>query len=160
MSADGMVFDFGSTMYIIGAQVSCSIGGKNSPCYTIGNGSLFVSLSGFQNQKLSVAISGVYNFIFLNALQIRTVALISGTTSSGKVSSSSASYSDVDLFYSAGLSISAFSVADLPFRAIVPNNYMQGTVLVSVLIVIDRVFPSNTPLNALKVGLSIPSLSC
>lgn len=92
-----------------------------------------------------------YNFIKPAAWSFKSVrsSLISGVNT----------YSDVDLYYNNGESLTALQSSSIKFRVILPNNYVQSTP-VEFLAVIDTKYQFSISTSVFNFNFSTQSTSC
>ena len=115
------------------------------------NHSLFVAYPNPSQNNLLVNVLLAYNFIKPSAWSFKSVrsSPINGVNT----------YSDVDLYYNNGETLTALQPSSIKFRVILPNNYVQATP-VEFLAVIDTKYQFSIPTSIFNFNFTTQSSSC
>lgn len=95
------------------------------------NHSIFIAYPNPSQNNLLVNVNSAYNFIKPASWSFKSVrsSMVNGTNT----------FSDVDLYYNNGETLTALQPSSIKFRVILPNNYVQ-TAPVEFLAVIDTIY--------------------
>lgn len=115
------------------------------------NHSIFIAYPNPSQNNLIVNVFEAYNFIKPAAWSFKSVrsSLVNGANT----------YSDVDLYYNNGETLTALQPSSIKFRVILPNNYVQSSP-VEFLVVIDTKYQFSISTSVFNFNFTTQSSSC
>lgn len=116
---NGFLLVFANYYYIFSPTLACSINNVNIACAPTDNHTLFLSYVSPQTNNLIVTVSNIVNFIQPSDWTFKSVQTY--------VSNGLNTYSDVDLYYNDGQSLTPFQSSVMAMRVILPYNYVHSS---------------------------------
>jgi hypothetical protein len=93
MNVDALIISYSAYNYLLSNTLLCKINGNKVDCASLGNNTLYVDLTKYQINSITLEITGVYNYIKQDSFVVRTVKKLVGASING------VTFSDVDIYY-------------------------------------------------------------
>lgn len=148
---NGFLLVFANYHYIFSPTLACSINNEKIACTPTNNHTLFMPYASPQANNLIVTVSNIVNFIQPSDWTFKSVQ----TYATNGVNT----YSDVDLYYNDGQSLTPFQSSAMNMRVILPFNYVHSSP-VTFQAIIDSEYSSFLPLSSFALNFTTQTNGC
>lgn len=148
---NGFIISYGPYYYILSSGVTCTINSLSVQCINLSNSSVYLPYSSPSQNTLTVVLGNVVNYIHPTNFTITSVQT--------QINNGSTTYSDVDFYYNDGNLLTSLQSATLPFRVILPFNYVQPN-KVTFTIILDNLYPIISSISAMALNFTTQFSTC